>query len=334
MDPRSAPRLSAIEAIRKRPGMYIGDLGEWGIEHLIYELVANSIDLFLRGTATKVRVTVTGTKITVFDDGPGLPFEHAGEGADSKAGQWFTQLHHTPTADGHAPHVHLNATGLGLVAVNALSSNLTVVSHRNGTRWEQHFAKGKSVGEPRISESSVKGTAIAFTADREVIQASLPRMHVLRRSLFDAAHLFPGMKFQLNSEVFHAPGGLASYVQFLTMKLGESFSVLPRLFHVRHESEELTLEAAASGTSSGCEWISWCNGTSTWQHGTHVDGFRDALRRQHWTPAVAAINVIMKTPRFAAPTHAKVTSAELRGQVRQIVAAAMKDLGQPDGGTA
>lgn len=326
MEPDSAPWFFPVEAIRKRPGMYIGDPYEGGIEHLIYELVANSIDLFLSGKATKVHVAINGTEISVSDDGPGLPFDHVEMNSVSKAVHWLTHLHDTPTADGHAPHVHLNATGVGLVLVNALSSSLTVVSHRNGTRWKQHFAKGEIVGAPEASVSSAKGTSITFTADLDVLEASLPRMHVLRRRLFDVAHLFPGMKVQLGDETFHAPGGLADYVQFLASQNEDPChaSTPSRLLHVRHESDELTVEAAAVGSSAKCQWLSWCNGTGTRLHGTHVDGFRDALRRKDWTPAVAMISVIMKQPRFSAPMRSKVVNAELRGQVRRVVLEAMK----------
>jgi DNA gyrase subunit B len=329
MEPESVSWLSPIEAIRKRPGMYIGDPYEGGIEHLIYELVANSVDLFLSGTATQVGVTINGSEISVGDDGPGLPFDQAEMNSVSKAEHWLTWLHHTPTADGHAPHVHLNATGMGLAVVNALSSSLMVVSHRNGTRWEQRFAKGELVGTPTTSVSSAKGTSITFTADRDVLQASLPRMHVLRRRLFDVAHLFPGMRVQLGDETFCAPGGLADYAQFLASQNEDlcHASETPRLLHVRHESDELTVEAAATGSSAKCQWLSWCNGTGTRLHGTHVDGFRDALRRRGWTPAVAMISVIMKEPRFSAPMRAKVVNAELRGQVRQVVLEALKEAG-------
>ena len=122
--------VSSIEGIRKRPGMYFGDVDNGGANHIIYELIANSIDQFLSGNATHIKINIEGDQIVISDDGCGLPFDKPSpESKISLAEYYLTNLHHTATADGHAPHVHVcRGSGLGLVAVTAGTSKLQIES--------------------------------------------------------------------------------------------------------------------------------------------------------------------------------------------------------------
>ena len=137
--------ISHLEAIRKRPGMYFGDLEHGGANHVICELVANSIDQFLAGVASYVKVDIEGDRICVSDDGSGLPFDQPSEEVDiSLAEHYLTQYHQTPTADGHAPHVHVGCSGIGLVAVTAVSVALQITSANGKAVWQQTYQQGKA----------------------------------------------------------------------------------------------------------------------------------------------------------------------------------------------
>lgn len=330
MDEADEPK-DAIGQIRRRPGMYIGGVDSYGMEHLVFELVANSIDQFLAGKVTRVGLSMDGSTISVIDDGPGLPFDESGDGTLSLAECWLTRHHQTPTADGHTPHIHLNASGIGLISVAALSRELKIVSHRHGRVWEQAFHRGHPTRPPVSSASSERGTELTFTPDPEIFEEAQVRIPMLRRRLFDCALLFPGLVLHFHRETFHAPGGLADYVAFLAARPWRRLPLYGpvRSFHLRAEADGVRIEAAAYGTEERgeCEWMSWCNGSLTGMHGTHVDGFRDALRGGKWTPAAAAINVIMTHPHFAGPSRDKLNNPYVRKLVRDAVLAKLCQTG-------
>lgn len=310
----------AIAMIRQRPGMYIGDTGRRGVEHLINELVANGLDLYLADAATQVSVTHEGGEITVADDGPGLPFDQIAESGQKLAETYFTQLHLTPTADGHSPHVHLNPCGLGLIVVSALSSSLKVISHRAGFRWEQHFERGRIVSTPEKSKSQGSGTSITFVPDADIFGSIAPRWASIRRKLFETAHLFPGVVLRFQSEAFHAPQGLPALAEFMAPP-EDGLQAYPneKLLEVNTEIEGIQVNAAAFGSAKTCAWTSWCNGIQTCRHGSHVQGFKDALREAGWTPAVGLIHVLLKRPEFNSPTRAQLSVKHVRAVVRRAV---------------
>ncbi len=317
----SSPSSDIAEMIRLRPGMYIGDTGPRGLEHLIHELVANGLDQYLAGKATRIGVTYRdGHSICVSDNGEGLPFDVPASGSRTLAETYFTELHATPTADGHSPHVHLNAGGVGLIVVSALSSVVEVVSHRAGFCWQQRFEKGYATAPLRQTKSTGRGTSITFVPDAEVMSSQPPRWSVVRRRLFDAAHLFPGLILGLQEEVFHAPGGLLELAEFDSSEMDEVFTSPDQaVFKLNVELDDIQINAAAFGTAKACRWRSWCNGMSTVQHGTHVAGFKDALKSAGWTPAAAMIHVLLKRPEFSAPTKSSLSTKHVRSVVRRAV---------------
>ncbi|HJU39305.1 MAG TPA: ATP-binding protein, partial [Tahibacter sp.] len=166
------------EAVRRRPGMYVGNPGPEALQHLIDELVSNAIDQFLMGQATFVGVRVHDDGgIEVSDDGAGLPFDQpAPDDSASLATHWFTTPHHTARADGHAPHVHVHSQfGIGLPIANHCSHRLVCRAWRNGALWEQTFADGMPDASPRVvATGDGRGTRIAFWPDGSIVGASVP----------------------------------------------------------------------------------------------------------------------------------------------------------------
>ena len=311
------------EYIRRRPGMYIGDTGPAGVAHLVKELVANSVDQYIAGQATRVIVSQEGHQIGVTDDGPGLPYDQRDDDGRVLAESYFVRLHQTPTADGHSPHIHLNPLGLGLVVVSTLSSHLEVVTHRAGYRWCQRFEKGVSVAEPTRTKSNDRGTSITFTADGELLSAQEPHWGMLRHKLFEAAHLFPGLTVGCRGELFQAPGGLLDYAHFMAAGQ-QGRPVGEPAVQLTTEMDGIYIVAAACGTAKECQWYSWCNGLRTDQHGTHMEGFRDVLRGVRWTPAAAMIHVRFSDPRFAGPVRSKIINKNVRASVRRAIKAYLK----------
>jgi DNA gyrase subunit B len=315
MDPFDEPQ-DAIQHIRRRPGMYIGNL-ETGPEFLLFEVIANGVDQWLAGQATHVSISHAGPLITVMDDGPGLPYDEFDASGTRLAETYFTKYHDTPTADGHSPHIHLNRHGLGLIVVNALAETLMVRTHRSGQLWTQSFSQGLPTGAPVSTPSQERGTTISFLPDPGIFEDHTPRWNMVRRKLFETAHLVPGLRLSLGRETFFSDRGLVDLAEFFLPHTSASRFSSPECRHLHLEMEEAIIDAAAVGTAAKCEWHSWCNGSPTIDHGTHVDGFKEALRKLKWKPAVAMIHVIMKEPRFSAPTQDHLRAVNITKIVRK-----------------
>lgn len=306
--------------------MYFGCTTERGAVHVVNELISNGIDLFLHQTATRVAVAMDGDTITYSDDGPGLPYDTPGPGRISLAEHYLTCYHTTPTADDHAPHIHMLSHGLGLVCVNAVSEKLTVKSWRSGCLWEQQFTKGLRVNPPRIVERAhgKKGTKISFRLDSAVFKAKVPCLRTLRRLIFESAHLFPGIALGLGQEIFHAPNGLGDLASLYYLHAVPHDLQDPEPFAMHTRYGDVEVNVGVVGESTTKPFLrSWANGSSTGLHGTHVDGLRDALRSVHWNPAVAMIHVIMHQPEFAGPTRSRLANDPVRRLVRECVKPAL-----------
>ena len=323
-------KLSHIEHIRKRPGMYIGGTQLHGLHHLPGELIGNSIDEFLRGRATRVAVSVKDGVVTVADDGSGLPFDQPStQDTDSLACDHFSNFHRTASVDSHGPHVHFySSMGVGLVVVNALSEFMSVESWRNGRLYRQSFSRG--IPEPLeqsdgsgseaffpLTEDPKRGTRIIYKADPEIFDEYQTEGSFLRSRMFDAAHLHPGIVIELQNERFHAPGGLGDLVSF------NSFSPLASCFVLNTVHAEIAIHAAASGDqrksfgsshqSDETNWTTWANGVRTIYgktSGTHQDAFAEALEFVGWQPRTAMIHVVMHEPKYAGPTKTQLDVPE------------------------
>jgi len=310
-------------SIRKRPGMYFGSTGSHGVLHAINELVSNGIDLFLNGSASRVGISFEGETISCTDDGPGLPYDLPGPGGDTLAEHYLTHYHDTPTADSHAPHVHLISHGLGLMCVNAVSEFFEVRTWRSGRLWTQRFHEGLPVQRPQIAQQGPgKGTSLSFRLDSKVFSYKLPDRRMLRRMIFEAAHLFSGITLDLARETFFTTNGLADlaalYYQSVPFEDPKSFSLSTL-------AGDVQIGVATIGeSSSDATYRSWANGASTSLRGSHVDGLRDALRWAGFKPALGLIHVVMHHPEFAGPTRGCLNNPEVRTLVRERLKPALK----------
>lgn len=317
----SQANMDIRTSVRKRPGMYFGCTTSLGVVHAVNELVSNGIDQYLLGAASHIGIKIEDDTILYSDDGPGLPFDVAGPGGVSLAEHYLTCYHTTPTADDHVPHIHMLGHGLGLVCVNAASKNFTVKSWRSGCRWEQQFEKGLPIDGAQIVERGHgRGTSISFRIDNTVFKSILPCARTLRRLIFEAAHLFPGVRLSLGQEVFHAPNGLADLAGLYYGGESPLHQTVPEPFALNCRNSEVDVQVGAIGESDGGTYFrSWANGRSTPLHGTHVAGLRAALRSLSWEPAIAMIHVIMLQPEFAGPTRSSLNNAHVFDVVRDCV---------------
>jgi len=318
--------VTFADALRRRPGMYLGDLGPEALQHLIDELVSNAIDPFLMGRASFVGVRVLDDGgIEVSDDGPGLPFDiPSPDGSTSLATHWFTKLHFTARADDHAPHIHLHKSGMGLVLVTNCCTSVVCRSWREGVQWEQAFATGEPLDTPRvIARGEGRGTSIVIRPDVDLIRASLPAPAPLRATLWQAAHLFAGLEVRCNGEVFLARDGLRDLAQLHddTATIRRAHFGEPRTFHWHGRHGDYEIDAAASGWRGvDTYWRTWINGRGTPLHGVHRDGYADALEAMDWQPAAAMLHVVTHDPRYAHPTRDEYAASGAREAIREALA--------------
>ncbi len=308
-----------IKAIRRRPGMYFGSVGAPGVEQFVYELVANVLDLYLINEATFVDVEVDGAAISVTDDGIGLPFDKPSDRDGISLGtQLLTQIHFSRSSDGHIPHVHISTNGVGLAVINVASARLTVQSWRSGLLWEQNFAKGIALCPPTIIKRGIgRGTLIKVLPDPDIFAQTQPRLEVIRRTLFETVHLFPGFRIGLQQECFYAPRGVVSlgYILLDSLFCWTTANSVP--FHATLRYKNVLIDAAAFGDNQSRRRIfSWVNGTGTPDSGSHVEGFLQALKEVGWKPVLCLIHIVMYNPQFAGPMGTKLDVPYVREAVR------------------
>jgi DNA gyrase/topoisomerase IV subunit B len=317
------------EHARKRPGMYIGTTDERGVEQLVYEAASNCVDQFLAGKATFLDVQISEHSITISDDGEGMPYDSPGPDGSPLAEYCLLHHHDAPTATGHSPHAHLTTSqGLGIVIVNVLSSALEVTSWRGQKRWYQTFADGV-VSQPLHSQTDLhgRGTVITFQPSREIFSSTQPRLWALRYTLFQAAHLFPGLKIRINHEVFFSQAGLLDLIGFYFADATGLGGPRAQIFSQECTVEGIQIQAVAMGQLTGRQkttWKSWVNGAETVELGMHVEGFKAALLAAKWKPAVAFIHVIMHRPAYANPVKNKLTVVEVKTIVQSALIKPLK----------
>ena len=313
-----------LKQIRNRPTMYIGATGQQGSAFLVGELVSNSIDQFLMGYGTSVNLQIAGRSITVTDDGVGLPFDLPSNSKNkNRFADHMTELHRHPTADNHAPHVHIHSSsGHGLIVVNALSQSVEVRSWRAGKLWQQAFGRGVTKSEakqiqpsdlPANSLLKDRGTEITFVPDHQILGEAPFDLLNFRKRMFDAAHLFAGLKVGLQDEVFYAPEGLAALAATNFMNGIGRGEPLHLKLDAKNYKFELVAWGRAGNTNSRTEnakrktkWASWANGWDTSQGGTHIDACNTAFDEVKWKPKRALVQLLMKEPEFAGPTKQKL----------------------------
>ena len=305
--------------------MYVGDCGARGVRALLMEVLANAVDEHLAGFGAEIAVTVEadGT-ISVEDGGRGLPLAPGADG-QSAGVTALTTLHPGPTADGHRPHVHLYAGGVGLVAVNALSDRLEVESRRDGARWRVRGSRGRLEPVERIGDQRGTGTIVRFRPDPEIFGSAQIDPGWLRGQLRTVAGLFPGLRLRAilpdGTKAFHAPEGLRS----LLAVPGQAPPA--PLLEVAADDPELRIRAVIGWSAAwpGERLQSWVNGQPV-SGGTHIRGLMEGLRplaaaRDH---LVAAVAVWLEGAEFAGPQRERLESPAVRGAVRRAVAARLR----------
>ncbi|MCQ2215758.1 MAG: DNA topoisomerase (ATP-hydrolyzing) subunit B [Bacteroidales bacterium] len=286
--------LEGLEAVRKRPAMYIGDTGEKGLHHLVYEVVDNSIDEALAGYCNKIDVTINpDNSITVKDNGRGIPTDMHPKEHRSALEVVLTVLHAGGKFDKSSYKVSGGLHGVGVSCVNALSTSLHVEVHRNGQIFEQDYSVGKPLNEVHVTgEASDTGTTVTFKPDGSIFTTTLYRYEILANRLRDLAYLNQGIEIQLHdkrtedangneipekNDKFYSEKGLLEFVQIIN---GNNESLIPEPIYLNVDKGEIPVEVAFLYNKSYSEkLLSFVNNINTHEGGTHLTGFRRGLTK-------------------------------------------------------
>lgn len=310
--------LEVTEPVRRRPGMYVGDTGEHGLQVMLLETLSNSLDQFLLGQARRIDITVDGAGwTTVEDDGSGVQLLGM-RGDITQAEAIFARLHATPTLDGHHPHVHIRPRllGVGVAVVNALSSRFEVESRRDGTLTRATFERGKLV-EP-VSEhgpTSGRGTRIRYLPDAEIFRDTRLDLTKLALQLEELAWLTPALDLRFQGRTLQQPTGLAGWVK----KLAGSALVPESLLTAEGSVDDVEVGVAIGRRSSGTspEVHSFVNYART-EGGSHARGVFSTLAPP--VPGlVAVVHIGMLAPRFKGPIRAVLHVDEAQRAVEQVL---------------
>ena len=341
--------LEGLEAVRKRPGMYIGSVSVRGLHHLVYEIVDNCVDEALAGYCTEINVQIEpGNIISVQDNGRGIPVDIHPKTKISAAETVYTKLHAGGKFGGDSGYkVSGGLHGVGASVVNALSTWVEVTIQRDGSIYEMKFERGKTI-EPlkRIGDSDKTGTKVRFLADDTIFETLEYEYEVLENRFREMAFLTKGLKItieDLREETpkkaeFHYEGGLSSFVEFLN-KNKEKINAKP--IYIEKDGE-VPVEIAIQYTTAYSENIySFVNNINTIEGGTHLEGFKRALTKTFNDYAkshnlikekdgnlqgediregiTAVISVKVKEPQFEGQTKTKLGNSNVTGIVQSVV---------------
>lgn len=340
--------LEGLEAVRKRPGMYIGDTGIRGYHHLVYEVVDNSVDESLAGFCKKINVTIHADEsITVEDDGRGIPVATHKNGK-SALEVVMTVLHAGGKFDGSSYKVSGGLHGVGASVVNALSSKCLVEVRRDGHVWKQAYERGKPLGEiEKLGTTDRTGTKTTFKPDTQIFKGEdiTYSFTTLANRFRELAFLNAGLYLALTDErsgkkqEFQFTNGLQEFISYMN----ESKKALhPEVVHFKGEKDGVEVEIAFQWNDSYSESIySYCNNINTVEGGTHLIGFRGALTRSANAYAssknllkdmkenlegedireglAACVSVKVKEPQFEGQTKTKLGNTEVKGIVESLV---------------
>lgn len=294
-DADSIQVLEGLEAVRKRPAMYIGDISEKGLHHLVYEVVDNSIDEALAGYCKNIIVTIhEDNSVSVEDDGRGIPTEMHTKEKRSALEVVMTVLHAGGKFDKNSYKVSGGLHGVGVSCVNALSKNLHVEVCREGKKFEQDYKIGVPQYPVReIGTTDKTGTTVRFWPDDSIFLVTVYKKDILEARLRELSFLNKGVRIILNdlrekeeengtyTKTFYSEGGIVEFVEMLDSNAGRS-PLLPKVIFVdgRDEATNVAVEVAMIYNDSYSEHIySYVNNINTIEGGTHVSGFRRALTR-------------------------------------------------------
>jgi len=287
--------LEGLEAVRKRPAMYIGDISEKGLHHLVYEVVDNSIDEALAGYCKNIIVTIhEDNSVSVEDDGRGIPTDMHLKEKRSALEVVMTVLHAGGKFDKNSYKVSGGLHGVGVSCVNALSKNLHVEVCREGKKYEQDYMIGIPQYPVReVGPSDKRGTTVRFWPDDSIFLVTVYKKDILEARLRELSFLNKGVKIILNdlrekedengtySKTFYSEGGIVEFVEMLDQNAGRN-PILPKVIFVegRDEATNVAVEVAMIYNDSFNEHVySYVNNINTIEGGTHVAGYRRALTR-------------------------------------------------------
>jgi DNA gyrase subunit B len=338
--------LEGLEAVRRRPGMYIGSTDRRGLHHLVYEVVDNSIDEALAGACDRIDITIhSDSSVTVVDNGRGIPVETQEQTGKSALEVVHTILHSGAKFGGGGYKVASGLHGVGVSAVNALSEWLEVEVKREGKLYSQRYERGlpvTPVGE--IGKAEGTGTTTNFLPDTEIMRSLDYKFDTLMQRFREMAFLTRGLTIHFLDErddremTFYFEGGITSFVRYLN----KNRSVLHAPLHVEKQVDSAMVEAAIQYTDGYSESVyAFANNINTVDGGTHLTGFRSALTRTlndyarkssvlkdnepNFTGEdtreglTAILSVKLMDPQFESQTKAKLGNAEVRGQVESVI---------------
>jgi DNA gyrase subunit B len=351
--------LEGLEAVRKRPGMYIGGTGLAGLHHLVWEIVDNSIDEALAGHASTIHVNMHDDgSVSVLDDGRGIPTDIHEQTGKSALEVILTVLHSGGKFDKNSYKYSGGLHGVGISVVNALSEWLEVTVWRDGSVFQQSFKRGVAVSEMTVSEGADRtGTKIRFKPDAEIFESIEFSFDVLSKRLRELAFLNKGIKIVLRQKaeqkchLFEYEGGISSFVEFLNEIKNPLFR---DVIYMQKEKDGIEVDMALSYNDGYAEqFYAFVNNINTIDGGTHVMGFRAALTKvfnnyikknpdllgkdkakqkeikltteDTREGLIGVLSIRVPEPQFEGQTKAKLGNPEVRGIVDSVVSDFLAD---------
>ncbi len=341
--------LKGLEAVRRRPGMYIGSTGPRGLHHLVYEVVDNSVDEALAGHCTHIEVTIhEDNAVTVSDDGRGIPVDKHPVEKIPGVEVAMTMLHAGGKFDKSTYKVSGGLHGVGVSVVNALSARLDVEIRRDGKVHRQSYERGKKVTELEVTgKTKTTGTTVTFHADPEIFPEIRYDFDILSNRLRELAFLNRGLRITVmderedskREEVYEFKGGVVEFVDFLR---GSRKPLHPQVIYIDASREEADIEVALRYDDGYTEnTFTFVNNINTHEGGTHLTGFKSALtrtlndygRRNNFLKKeedtlsgedvreglTCVLSIKVREPQFEGQTKTKLGNSEVRGAVEQVV---------------
>jgi len=341
--------LEGLEAVRKRPGMYIGSTGPMGLHHLVYEVVDNSVDEALGGFCTVIDVTIAADgSVSVVDNGRGIPVDKHPKMKKPTLEVVMTILHAGGKFGGEGYKVSGGLHGVGVSVVNALSTRVDVETKRDGSVWAQSYERGKPVGPvTAIGKSKATGTKVTFWPDPEIFETTHFDYDTLVTHLRETAFLNKNLKITLRDEreleprvvEFKYTDGIKDFVKYLNRNRE---TVNAKIIYLNGEADGASVEVALQWNQSYSDsTLAFANNINTTEGGTHLEGFKNALtrtindyaRRQNILKEkddnlsgddireglCAVLSVKLADPQFEGQTKTKLGNTFMRGLVQNIV---------------
>lgn len=351
--------LEGLEAVRKRPAMYIGDVGERGLHHLVYEVVDNSIDEALAGHCDEINVFINeDNSITVADNGRGIPTDFHEKEQKSALEVVLTVLHAGGKFNKDSYKVSGGLHGVGVSCVNALSTLLIATIHRNGKIFQQKYSKGAPITQVEvIGETTTTGTTITFTPDDSIFNSTKYVYEILSSRLRELSFLNKGIKLNITDlrekddngefikDEFLSIDGLKEFVAYLDANREK---LIDNIVYIDADKGEVPVEVALQYNTSYTENVhTYVNNINTIEGGTHLTGFRRALTRTLKKYAetsgmlskikfeitgddfreglTAVVSVKVQEPQFEGQTKTKLGNSDVAGAVETIITAALNN---------